>query len=127
MSLVERQQAAGSISIGDDDGAEVSKADVKVVVPPLQVHDHTVVARVKACDGESPSRQISEKRQPRPTSEAASQKVVHLGRDWGRDDELAGFFLEKLLDAGFHRVTPIGHRYQGRGVDHQGQAPKPSS
>lgn len=108
MPLVERQQPAGLVPCRNDHRAQISEAGVEVLVTPLQVDDHTVVVRLEALDAEPASSEIGQKRQPRATSKALSQQVIHLSCDWCGDEKLTGLLLQHALDTRSQWVRPVG-------------------
>ena len=123
--LIEGEQTARPMAMGQDDHREIGEAEVQVHVTVVQAQDQAVLLPGQSVDLETSFGQVGQERTGGASAEAPAQHVVDLGAHRPRDDQCPGLVLE---DSAYHLelgITTIGEGDQRSGVDDQGQLPNP--
>jgi hypothetical protein len=94
MSLVEGEEPAGLVSLGDDNRTQVGQPGIEVVIPALEVSDQGEVSGVQVRHGEPARGKILQESQPSRPAKPTAEEVVHLGRCRCRDDQLTSFLTK---------------------------------
>src|SRR4051794_18069259 len=126
MTLVEAQDAPGSVSLRKNCDRAIGKTQREIRIAGVKLGDRRIVTRFQAGDVIAPRGEITEEGTSSRMAKADTQQIVDLGRDrcWEDQRSLLLADFQQRLELGLLGVRQCDQR---RRVENERHSPKPRS